>query len=153
VRGYTDAEVLHQLVLEAWSPMANAETLQHFDGVEVKLMFFKQQVEVERDDVAVVCQGVQPRPDIAARRLRLELDVLPRRVVCPFTLALVRPPGCRWFHAGRRSHPAEEPSRRFLRPPIRARNHDPLHSLPYASCLPSHRLEQSAMRWSRSRAA
>jgi hypothetical protein len=51
----------------------------------VKLVFFKQQVEVERDDVAVVCQGVQSRPDIAARRLRLELDALPRRAVCPFT--------------------------------------------------------------------
>jgi hypothetical protein len=44
VRSYADAEVLCQSVLEAWSSMANAETLQHFDGVEVKLVFFKQQV-------------------------------------------------------------------------------------------------------------
>ena len=149
MRGYTDAEVLHQLVLEAWSPMANAETLQHFDGVEVKLMFFKQQVEVERDDVAVVCQGVQPRPDIAAHRLRLELDALPHCDVCPF----VRPPGRRWFHAGQRSRPAEDPSRRFLHPRTRAHNRDPPPSLPYASCSPSYGLELSATRWSRSRAA
>ncbi|CAD6269688.1 unnamed protein product [Miscanthus lutarioriparius] len=119
--------------------MANAETLQHFDGVEVKLMFFKQQVEVERDDVAVVCQGVQPRPDIAVHRLRLELDALPRRDVCPF----VRPPG----------HPAEDPSHCFLRPRTRAHNRDPPPSLPYASCSPSYGLELSATRWSRSRAA
>ena len=43
VRGYADAEVLRQSVLEAWSSMANAETQQHFDGVEVKfyLVFLK----------------------------------------------------------------------------------------------------------------
>jgi hypothetical protein len=48
-------------------------------------VFFKQQVEVERDDVAVVCQVRQPRPDKAAHRLRLELDALPRHAVCPFS--------------------------------------------------------------------
>jgi hypothetical protein len=150
---YADAEVLSQSVLEAWSSMANAEMLQHFDGIKVKLVFFKQQVEVERDDVAVVCQVRQPRPDKAAHRLRLELDALPRHAVCPFALALVRPPGRCWFHAGQRSRPTEDPSRRFLRPRIRARNRDPPHSLPYASCSPSHRLELSATWWSRCRAA
>jgi len=43
VRGYADVEVLRQSVLEARSSMANAETQQHFDGVEVKfyLVFLK----------------------------------------------------------------------------------------------------------------
>ena len=43
MRGYADAEVLRQSVLEAWSSMANAETQQHFDDVKVKfyLVFLK----------------------------------------------------------------------------------------------------------------
>jgi hypothetical protein len=35
--------------------MAFAETPQHFDGVEVKLVFLNQHVENEHNDIAVVC--------------------------------------------------------------------------------------------------